>query len=198
MKDVIDFVQIRGNEAAKRALLVALVGRHSIVLFGPAGHGKTMLLDAARGIYRDFEGLDVTINTPADLEQIDRHGLAMADMHCEVAAVPFAELVGSRLGTSTAYVESAYRKARQFASARLEHTATAAAPGSLIGAAVAGMSDGCRLLLKQAYSELALSPRSIISILRVARTIADLDAAGDVGEMHLAESIFYRQLDRRH
>lgn len=45
-----DFGDIRGQETAKRGLLIAAAGRHNIVLYGPPGTGKTMLARALRGI----------------------------------------------------------------------------------------------------------------------------------------------------
>ena len=60
----------------------------------------------------------------------------------------------------------------------------------------------CRLddegqdLLKASMSELGLSARAHDKVLRVARTIADLDGEGAIGAMHLSEAINYRMLDR--
>jgi magnesium chelatase family protein len=48
--DHADFSDIRGQETAKRGLLIAAAGRHNIVLFGPPGTGKTLLARALRGI----------------------------------------------------------------------------------------------------------------------------------------------------
>ncbi len=48
--DVVDLADIRGQETAKRGLLLAAAGRHNIVLYGPPGTGKTMLARALRGI----------------------------------------------------------------------------------------------------------------------------------------------------
>src|SRR4051812_16945676 len=54
-----------------------------------------------------------------------------------------------------------------------------------------------RRLLQTAMEELGLSARAHDRILRVARTIADLDGAADVRPDHLSEAIGYRTLDRR-
>jgi magnesium chelatase family protein len=52
-------------------------------------------------------------------------------------------------------------------------------------------------LLKQAMTELGLSARAHDKVLRIARTIADLEAAENIAPHHLAEAIQYRRLDRR-
>jgi magnesium chelatase family protein len=60
----------------------------------------------------------------------------------------------------------------------------------------------CRLapreqrLLESAMASLQLSARAMHRILRLARTIADLDAQPDIGHAHLAEALSYRLLDR--
>ena len=53
-----------------------------------------------------------------------------------------------------------------------------------------------RGLLERAVDRLGLSARAYHRILRVARTIADLDASATIGTPHLAEAIAYRRVDR--
>jgi len=52
-------------------------------------------------------------------------------------------------------------------------------------------------ILKQAMTELGLSARAHDKVLRIARTIADLDRVADIAANHLAEAIQYRRLDRK-
>jgi magnesium chelatase family protein len=54
-----------------------------------------------------------------------------------------------------------------------------------------------RSLLEVAFEKLGLSARSVHRLLRVARTIADLEGCPAIRPAHLAEAIQYRALDRR-
>ncbi|MCC7408005.1 MAG: YifB family Mg chelatase-like AAA ATPase [Phycisphaeraceae bacterium] len=59
----VDFVDVRGQEAAKRALTVAAAGAHNVAMIGPAGAGKTMMAKALPGILPPLsraEALEVT------------------------------------------------------------------------------------------------------------------------------------------
>jgi magnesium chelatase family protein len=59
------------------------------------------------------------------------------------------------------------------------------------------VSDGADALLKTAITRLGLSARAYHRILKIARTVADLDGAAGLAPKHVSEAIQYRSLDRR-
>ena len=69
------------------------------------------------------------------------------------------------------------------------------APDSL--ADTPDVTDGADALLRTAISRLGLSARAYHRILKIARTIADLEGAADLQPKHVSEAIQYRTLDRR-
>ena len=121
------------------------------------------------------------------------------DLHVEVPAVPFQELSASADGTSSASMRAQVSRARAAQRARF------GAEGSRLNSRMSSrqMRKFCALdeegkgLLKQAMEELGLSARAHDRILRVARTIADLEGGADIGPAHLIEAIGYRSLDRK-
>ena len=60
----------------------------------------------------------------------------------------------------------------------------------------AEIDDTCRTLLRTAMSRFNLSARAYDRIVKVARTIADLEASENIQSHHIAEAIGYRNLDR--
>ena len=57
------------------------------------------------------------------------------------------------------------------------------------------LDDGCAGLMKQAFETMGLTARSYDRILKVARTVADLEGSADIQMQHLAEAIQYRTVN---
>jgi magnesium chelatase family protein len=121
------------------------------------------------------------------------------DMHIEVPGVPFQELSGSADGTSSALMREQVNKARVAQRKRFgqdTHTLNSRMTTRQLRRHCV-LDEAGKALLKTAMEELGLSARAHDRILRVARTIADLDGAADIRPEHVTEAISYRSLDRK-
>jgi len=121
------------------------------------------------------------------------------DLHIEVPAVPFQELSASADGTSSAQMREQVNKARAVQRQRFgadSHRLNAQMSSRQLRKYCA-LDEAGRALLKQAMDDLGLSARAHDRILRMARTIADLDGSASVQEGHVVEAIGYRSLDRK-
>jgi magnesium chelatase family protein len=112
------------------------------------------------------------------------------DIHIEVPAVKYKELRGE----SNAEDYATVRQRERFAHEKRVY-ANAQMPPKLIRKHCAINADGEKLL-ETAVTRLGLSARAHDRILKVSRTIADLDACDSVEPRHLSEAIQYRTLDR--
>jgi magnesium chelatase family protein len=116
------------------------------------------------------------------------------DLHAEVPAVPYADLAGPPGEPSSAVAERvAAARSRQAARAHVSGARTNAdlAGGGLREAARLD-SEGTRLLAT-AMERLRLTGRAHDRLLRVARTLADLDQVEHVAPRHVAEALHYRR-----
>jgi len=121
------------------------------------------------------------------------------DIQIEVPAVPFHELSSRTPGTTSAQMRRQVAAARTIQAERFRNTTTrhnADMTHRQIRRYCALDGQG-QSLLKAAVSELGLSARAHDKILRVARTIADLEGSGRILPEHLSEAINYRMLDRQ-
>jgi len=121
------------------------------------------------------------------------------DIHIEVPAVPFEELSSSVKGTSSAEMRQLVERARGHQAKRLNGSTTSynAMMSSRELREYCPLDNRSRTLLRDSCNELGLSARAHDKILRVARTIADLEDAEGIEAVHLQEAINYRMLDRK-
>jgi len=120
------------------------------------------------------------------------------DIHIEVPAVPFKELSAANVGTSSAQMRESVEVARKIQAARFEGTPVRN-NGQMTHRQIRSfctLDDAGTSLLRSTMTELGLSARAHDKILRVARTIADLESNERIMPMHISEAINYRMLDR--
>ena len=117
------------------------------------------------------------------------------DIHIEVPAVKYKEMAGEATGETSERVRGRVAAARTVQSARLGHANARLTPKEM--KQHCQLDADCQELLKMAMTELNLSARAYDRILKVSRTIADLDSSPAIQTPHISEAIQYRALDRQ-
>ena len=133
------------------------------------------------------------------LNKISGPLLDRIDLHVEVTPVSFNELSAISLGESSNEIRERVIAARKIQEDRFEKNngvhANAQISSKILKEICEINQDG-KDLLKKAMDKLGLSARAYDRILKVARTIADLEKSENIQTNHLAEAIQYRSLDR--
>jgi len=120
------------------------------------------------------------------------------DMHIEVQPIQYEQMRGAHNGESSSTICQRIKKAHSVQAnryKRLGFKRNAKLSHSLTDE-VCQTTDEAAALLKKAMQELFISPRAYDKMLKVARTIADLDARPLIGLEEISEAISYRSLDR--
>ena len=121
------------------------------------------------------------------------------DIQMEVPAVPFQELSGLETGSSSAAMRREVEMARQMQADRYAKNriyCNAQLKSALLREHCA-LDKQSRQLLKSSVQQLGLSARAHDKVLRLARTVADVEGAESLAASHLQEAINYRMLDRQ-
>lgn len=122
------------------------------------------------------------------------------DLHIEVPAVKFEELSSKSAGESSAQIKARVDAARAIQNARFAGTGITcnAKMTPLLLQQYCKLEATAQSLLKAAFEKLGLSARAYDRVLKVARTIADLDDSAQIQSKHIAEAVQYRSLDRKY
>jgi magnesium chelatase family protein len=117
------------------------------------------------------------------------------DIHIEVPAVKYKEMAGESTGEPSEKVRTRVETARTIQRERFGQPNARMTPKQI--KQHCRLDDECQELLKMAMTELNLSARAYDRILKVSRTIADLDHRERIESQHISEAIQYRSLDRQ-
>ena len=124
------------------------------------------------------------------------------DIQVELPSLPFETLAANdRTEESSATIRERVSRARAFAVSRMENAEGFFCNAQLDAAAIRKYcvtDDAAQRILRTAYDRLGMSARGYDRVMRVARTIADLDGAEIIGAKHVAEAIQYRSLDKKY
>lgn len=122
------------------------------------------------------------------------------DIHVEVPAVEYDELTAKSSGETSAQIRKRVEAARLIQLERYRGTDVNcnARLTSSLTAKYCVLTDEANRILKAAFEGLGMSARSYDRILKIARTVADLDNAEKIGSEHIAQAIQFRSLDRKY
>ena len=200
--------QIKGQENVKRAVEVASAGKHSIMLIGAPGTGKTAILsefydniieyvskaewDAVSARIDSGEPVAITMtacpcghyNNPKQVCECER-----VDIEKHLNQVP-----GTLIDRIEVVIEVTPPKSRELLNGSMGES-TEAVKERIMGAVKGSDTKICtasKELLKMALDKLGLSARQYNNSLRVARTIANLAHSQQIRPEHIAEAIQYQ------
>jgi magnesium chelatase family protein len=120
------------------------------------------------------------------------------DIHVEAPAVLVEDLQVRESGESSECIRRRVEKCREIQKQRFINTSIASnanMPNKMISS-FCMLSDADLHMLRQAMNDLSLSARAYDRILKLSRTIADLERVQSIAKKHLLEAIQYRSLDR--
>ena len=125
------------------------------------------------------------------------------DIHIETPAVRYREMISDKEGEESSAIRGRVNSARLLQEKRFANGANGSQT-TYCNAQMSGkearkhcpLDDTCKAILKAAVEKLGLSARAHEKIIKIARTIADLDNEENINSAHLSEAVQYRSLDR--
>ena len=134
------------------------------------------------------------------LNRISGPLLDRIDLHVEVDSIDYEELTNRKLEESSAEIKKRVNKAREIQLNRFKSSNiySNSGMGEKEILAYCKLDEECEDLLETAFQILHLSARAYNRILKVSRTIADLDGEENIKVWHIQEAIQYRNLDKKY
>ena len=178
------------------------ISRAKFTVTYPSSFMLVASMNPSPGGYFNDPDAPVT-SSPAEMQRylskISGPLLDRIDIHIEVTPVPFDKLSEERKGESSVVIRERVTKARQLQTNRFKNLKNVHYNAQM---GVKQIREFCKLdeaskqLLKTAMERLNLSARAYDRILKVSRTIADLENSEKIIGKHISEAIQYRSLDR--
>ena len=178
------------------------ISRAKFTVTYPSSFMLVASMNPSPGGYFNDPDAPVT-SSPAEMQRylskISGPLLDRIDIHIEVTPVPFEKLSDDRKGETSVDIRKRVTKARhlqtqRFADSEVVHYNAQMNTKQIRKHCV--LDEASKELLKTAMERLNLSARAYDRILKVSRTIADLEGVKDVNGTHISEAIQYRSLDR--
>jgi magnesium chelatase family protein len=119
------------------------------------------------------------------------------DIQVEVPRVDYDQLSSDRLGEASSEVQKRVERARRVQEGRLRNSPRSA-NGDMVPKEIrefCPLDSDCRMLLRTASQQLGLSARAYHRVLKISRTIADLNGEKNISSIHLAEALQYQARD---
>ena len=122
------------------------------------------------------------------------------DIHLEVAPVEYESISSKEKSETSSQIRERVFEAREIQNRRFRNTKITCNANitSDILHEVCQMTDDANTMLKSVFERLGLSARAYDKIVKVARTIADMDKSDIIQKSHIAQAVQYRSLDRKY
>ena len=178
------------------------ISRAKFTVTYPSSFMLVASMNPSPGGYFNDPDAPVT-SSPAEMQRylskISGPLLDRIDIHIEVTPVPFEKLSDDRKGESSVEIRKRVTKARELQTNRFKaydnvHYNAQMSTKQIRKYCI--LDEASKQLLKTAMERLNLSARAYDRILKVSRTIADLEGVEDLNGSHISEAIQYRSLDR--
>lgn len=178
------------------------VSRSKLSLEFPANFMLAAAMNPCPCGYYSDPNKECTCSPPAIqkyMSKISGPLLDRIDIHIEVPAVKYKELSAENSGEKSELIRERVSSARNIQLERFKGTDNIFTNGDMGSKEIrkfCKLDSASQELLKMAMAKLGLSARAFDRILKVSRTIADLDRVENIQSQHISEAIQYRSLDR--